>query len=46
MLRVLIQKDEKSCKNLNWKPLKCKHAVVGNKKGITTGLPISKGPKF
>jgi hypothetical protein len=37
---------QKSCKNSNWKPLKCIHAMVENEYGITTGLPIGKVSKF
>ena len=36
-----ISKDE-----INMKTLKCKHAMVGNKYEITTGLPVGKGSKF
>ena len=43
MSRVSMQN---SCKILIWKPLKCKHAMIGNKYEITTGLPIGKGSKF
>ena len=36
----------KKMQKFELKPLKCKHSMVENKYGITTGLPIDKGSKF